>query len=180
MILPRSYFQEEDVFIIGRDLLGKSIFTCLGGQLSGGLITETLAYNGLHQDIYSVAGKFSNMDSGGFIFVDSYGNERIVFNLISGKKGKLGTISIRSFIPTHGEELVLQRCGKARISADITNEPEKVAKALGIKPEHNGLQIPSPGIWFENRDIVIPESDIMTIPSAETDYPGEHFRYFPR
>lgn len=180
MILPRSYFQGEDVFIIGRDLLGKSIFTCLGGQLSGGIITETMAYKGIQQDIYSVAGKSFNMDSGGFIFVVSYGKERIIFNLISGKKGKLDTISIRSFIPTHGEELVLQRCGKGRISADITNKPEKIAKALGIKPEHNGLQIPSPGIWFEDRDIVIPESDVMTIPSAETDYPGKHFRYFPR
>ena len=47
MLLPLTYYQSSDVVALARDLLGKYLFTCIDGQLSGGIITEAEAYKGV-------------------------------------------------------------------------------------------------------------------------------------
>ena len=45
--LPLSYFQSDDVTILARSFLGKYLFTNINGILTGGMITETEAYEGI-------------------------------------------------------------------------------------------------------------------------------------
>ena len=41
-----SFYQREDVLAIGQELLGKFLFTNIGGVLTGGMIIETESYKG--------------------------------------------------------------------------------------------------------------------------------------
>ena len=45
--LPASFYQNEDVVEVARQLLGKILFTNIDGKLTGGIITETEAYDGV-------------------------------------------------------------------------------------------------------------------------------------
>ena len=46
MKLTKDYFLTDDVVAVARDLIGKSLFTMVDGQLAGGVICETEAYKG--------------------------------------------------------------------------------------------------------------------------------------
>ena len=82
-------------------------------------------------------------------------------------------ILIRGIIPTHGEELMLRRTGKARISPSITSGPGKVSKALGLTIADNGFSLESERVWIEDRGMLVPEDHIMTTPRIGVDYAGE-------
>ena len=47
MRITADYFQQQDVLFLAKDLLGKTIFTNIEGQISGGIIVETEAYRGI-------------------------------------------------------------------------------------------------------------------------------------
>ena len=46
MKLKKEFYQRDDVVQIARELLGKYLFTKFEGKLTGGIITETEAYEG--------------------------------------------------------------------------------------------------------------------------------------
>lgn len=46
--LPLSFYRESDAVTAARNLLGKALFTCLDGHLTGGLIIETESYAGIN------------------------------------------------------------------------------------------------------------------------------------
>ena len=46
--LQVEYFQQKDVVSLAKDLLGKSLHTKINGIHTAGIITETEAYNGIH------------------------------------------------------------------------------------------------------------------------------------
>ena len=45
--IPLDYFLNDDVVFLAKDLLGKYVFTQIGGQIAGGVITETEAYKAM-------------------------------------------------------------------------------------------------------------------------------------
>ncbi|MEO6630081.1 MAG: DNA-3-methyladenine glycosylase, partial [Mucilaginibacter sp.] len=47
MKLPVSYYLNPDVVALSRNLIGKYLFTCIDGVITGGYIVETEAYNGV-------------------------------------------------------------------------------------------------------------------------------------
>ncbi len=47
MILPPSFYLNEDVVQVAKDLLGKVIITQIDGITTSGIITETEAYAGI-------------------------------------------------------------------------------------------------------------------------------------
>ncbi|RLD40896.1 MAG: hypothetical protein DRJ05_09580 [Bacteroidetes bacterium] len=48
MKLHLSYYQSNDVVHLAKDLLVKFLITNIKGNLTGGIITETEAYAGIH------------------------------------------------------------------------------------------------------------------------------------
>jgi DNA-3-methyladenine glycosylase len=44
--LPFSYYQNQDVIFLTKDLLGKVLFTEIEGEITAGIIVETEAYFG--------------------------------------------------------------------------------------------------------------------------------------
>jgi 3-methyladenine DNA glycosylase Mpg len=61
-------------------------------------------------------------------------------------------VQIRAIYATHGEELMLKRTGKPQMNPQVTNEPEKVTKALGITIVDIGELLQNKIIWIEDRN----------------------------
>jgi len=179
MLISETYYQHENVLFIAKNLIGKWLFTQFDGQLCGGMITETEAYNGITDHAsHAFGGRRTARNEmmyakGGVIYVyQCYGIHNLL-NIVTHKAEVPDAILIRGLLPTHGEELMLQRLGKTQISPRCTNGPGKLSKALGIKKIHNGLSLQSNQIWIEDRGFIIPDTQINATPRIGVDYAGE-------
>lgn len=47
MKLTKQFYLEQDVVKVAKNLIGKYLFTQINGELTGGMISETEAYNGV-------------------------------------------------------------------------------------------------------------------------------------
>ncbi|HNL84697.1 MAG TPA: DNA-3-methyladenine glycosylase, partial [Chitinophagales bacterium] len=57
MKLPLSYFHNDDVVFLAKDLLGKILFTNIDNQITAGIITETEAYCQSEKGCHAYNGK---------------------------------------------------------------------------------------------------------------------------
>lgn len=180
--LQKSYFLENDVLSITRNLLGKYVFTCKDGQISGGIISEVEAYNGIDDRAsHAFGGRRTNRNEmmyheGGVAYMYLCYGMHAMLNFVTNQEGIPDAVLIRGIVPTHGEELMLQRTGKTHISPDISNGPGKVSKALGLTVSDNGLSLLSETIWLEDRGLHIPDNQIDITPRIGVDYAGEDAR----
>ena len=96
-----------------------------------------------------------------------------LLNFVTNADGIPDAILIRGIIPTHGEELMLQRTGKRKVTHDIGIGPGKVSKLLGLTVADNGLTLCGDTLWIEDRGLVVPESQLEITPRIGVDYAGE-------
>lgn len=179
MKLTKDYFLNDNVLAIARDLLGKSLFTRMDGQLTGGLICEVEAYKGTSDRAsHAYGGRRTRRNEmmyheGGVAYLYlCYGMHHLL-NFVTNADGIPDAILIRGIIPTHGEELMLQRTGKRKVTYDIGIGPGKVSKLLGLTVADNGLTLCGDTLWIEDRGLVIPESQLEITPRIGVDYAGE-------
>lgn len=179
MILPSIYYRSSDVEAIARDLLGKFLFTKVNGQLAGGVITETEAYKGVEdRACHCYGGRRTPRNemmyhAGGVAYVYFCYGMHSMFNVVTNREGAPDAVLVRAIWPTHGEELMLQRLRKNRMSPSLTNGPGKLTKALGITRTMNGRSLSSEEIWIEDRQLVIPDEQVQITPRIGVDYAGE-------
>ena len=179
MRIPIDYFQQQDVIFLAKDLLGKTIFTNIDGQISGGMIVETEAYKGITDKAsHAHGGKRTKRNEvmyaeGGVIYVYlCYGIHHLL-NIVTGSKDVPDAILIRSILATHGEELILKRRKKTQMKPEITCGPGNVSEALGIKTKENGISLSEDKIWIEDRGVVIPETNLKVTPRIGVGYAQE-------
>ena len=179
MKLTKEYFLGDDVLAIARDLLGKSLFTRVDGQLTGGLICEVEAYNGTgDRASHAYGGRRTRRNEmmyheGGVAYIYlCYGMHHLL-NFVTNVDGVPDAVLIRGIVPTHGEELMLQRTGKRKVTHDIGIGPGKVSKLLGLTVADNGLSLCGDTLWIEDRSTLVPENQVETTPRIGVDYAGE-------
>ncbi|MEG2070403.1 MAG: DNA-3-methyladenine glycosylase [Bacteroidales bacterium] len=179
MKIEPSYFKENEVVFIAKNLIGKSLFTLIDGQIAGGIITETEAYNGIYDKAcHSYGGKRTARNEimyaeGGCLYIYlCYGIHHLL-NIVTNKAEIPDAILIRSIFPTHGEELILKRRNKCKITSNITQGPGKVSQALGVTLLHNGVSLASDMVWLEDRNLTIPSEQIWITPRIGIDYAGD-------
>ena len=179
MKLTKDYFLNDNVLAIARDLLGKSLFTRIDGQLTGGLICEVEAYIGTNDRAsHAYGGRRTHRNEmmyheGGVAYVYlCYGMHHLL-NFVTNADGIPDAILIRGIIPTHGEELMLQRTGKRKVTHDIGIGPGKVSKLLGLTVADNGLSLCGDTLWIEDRDTLVLDNQVETTPRIGVDYAGE-------
>ena len=179
MKLTKDYFLNDNVLAIARDLLGKSLFTRIDGQLTGGLICEVEAYIGTDDRAsHAYGGRRTRRNEmmyheGGVAYVYlCYGMHHLL-NFVTNADGIPDAILIRGIIPTHGEELMLQRTGKRKVTHDIGIGPGKVSKLLGLTVADNGLSLCGDTLWIEDRGTLVPNNQVETTPRIGVDYAGE-------
>lgn len=178
MKLTKSFFARENVLEIARDLLGKSLFVRKDGQLAGGIITEVEAYQGVNDRAsHAYGGRKTKRNEmmyheGGVAYIYLCYGMHCLLNFVTNAQDVPDAVLVRAILPTHGEELMLQRTHKSRISNDITNGPGKVCKALGLNLSDNGCDLNSSTIWLEERGLHVPDSRVQKLPRVGVDYAG--------
>ena len=179
MKLAGSYYHNDDVVAISRDLLGKYLFTCLDGVISGGYIVETEAYKGI---IDRASHAFGNRKTprtqtmfmqGGITYVYLCYGIHEMLNIVTSAEGQPHAILIRAIEPTEGLETMLQRRKMENLKPNITSGPGSVAKALGISRAINAVSLQSDIIWIEDRGLTFTDDIIAAVPRVGVDYAGE-------
>ena len=178
-MLPLEYYQNEDVLFLSRDLIGKFLFTKIGGKITSGMIVETEAYRGPGD---KASHAFQNRRTkrnevmyhqGGISYVYLCYGIHSLFNIVTNKTGIPHAILIRAIEPDKGIDTMLKRRHKDKASKILTAGPGALAQALGISTKHNGVLLNSSTIWIEDHGILYGDSDIIASPRVGVDYAGE-------
>lgn len=177
--LPLSFYQQDDVLAISRQLLGKCLFTCFDNQLTGGMIVETEAYRAPEDRASHAYGlrrtkrNATMYEAGGVCYIYLCYGLHVLFNIVTNQHGIPHAILIRALEPLEGMDLMLQRRHKAKIDRSLTSGPGALSQALGLTLNHKGFSLLGPEIWVEDRGLKVAASDIVASPRVGVDYAGE-------
>ncbi|MBU4199117.1 MAG: DNA-3-methyladenine glycosylase [Verrucomicrobia bacterium] len=176
--LTASFFLQADVVKIGRELLGKMLFTHIGrGPVCGGIIVETEAYGGARDRASHAYGNRRTrrtevmFHGGGVAYVYLCYGIHSLFNIITNKEGIPDAVLIRAIQPVHGIEVMLKRRRKVRRDCSLGAGPGALSQALGIGLKHNGISVSGDVIWLE-QGIRIRPSQIASGPRIGVQYAG--------
>ncbi len=178
--LPISYYTRTDTLEIAKDLLGKYLITNINGKITGGIIAETEAYNGVFDKAsHAYNGRRTKRtetmySSGGISYVYfSYGMHYL-FNVVTSVKEDPKAVLIRGIIPEFGiEEQIKRRNFTKKEKTQLTNGPAKLCQALGITKLQNGISLLGDTIWVEDRYFKISKNKIITTMRVGVEYAGE-------
>ena len=133
-------------------LIGKELISEIDGHLVRGIITETEAYTADDPASHSYRGESARnaamFGGSGDVYVYFIYGMHFCFNLVTGKK-KGGAVLIRSIEIIEGKGAAWYRRFREPMPSSpsavrlrqLSDGPAKVAQALGIKAEHNHLNV---------------------------------------
>ena len=179
MKLPRSYYLGSDVVSISKSLLGKYLFTCIDGLLTGGYIIETEAYNGVVDKASHAFGNRKTprtqimFEEGGIAYIYLCYGIHEMLNVVTSVEGQPHAILIRAIEPTTGIDIMLARRNMQAIKPNITAGPGSVAKALGINRKINGISLQSDTLWIEDKGQSFTDEQIAAVPRIGVAYAAE-------
>jgi DNA-3-methyladenine glycosylase len=179
MKLDHSFYTRTSVVQIARELLGKVIYTRIDGLLSGGIITETEAYEGITD---KASHAYNNRRTsrteimygqGGFAYVYLCYGVHHLFNFVTNGKGIPHAVLLRGIYPLEGVQIMEERTHKKFTRQGFSDGPGKLSKALAIKTSHTGIDLTADTIWVEDQGISIKQDDILVTPRIGVDYAGK-------
>jgi len=168
--LSKTYFENENVVFLAKDLIGKQLSTCIDGVLTSGVITETEAYAGQgDKACHAHLGRFTKRtkvmyESGGIAYVYLCYGIHHLFNIVTNTKGNADAILVRAIEPTLGIDIMQERRGKSKVDKTLTSGPGNIST-------YNSLSVTSENIWIE--DIGHNPSNIKETTRIGIDYAGE-------
>lgn len=177
--LKRSYYLEEDVVAVARDLIGKSLCTRIHGKYTSGIITETEAYAGVNDKAsHSFGGRRTPRNevmygSGGTAYVYLCYGMHHLFNVVTNQKEVPHAVLIRAIKPLEGINTILKRRKHKKIAKNTAGGPGTVSQALGITTQLNGITLLGEKIWLEDQGVKINDGQIMAGPRIGVDYAGK-------
>lgn len=190
MKLPLSYYLNQDVLYLARNLLGKVLYTNIGGEIAAGIIVETEAYNGVQDKASHAFGgrrttRTETMYSmGGVAYVYLCYGIHHLFNVVTANKGEPHAVLIRAVEPLLGKAVMEKRRGMPASKPTITAGPGSTAKALGIDRSADGTDLTGGQIWIEDLGIRYLAEMIVASPRVGVAYAQEHallpWRFFVR
>jgi len=178
MKLERSFYTRQDVVQIAKDLIGKYIFTQFDGGITGGIIIETEAYEGVTDRASHAYGdrrtaRTEVMYAGGgvaYIYL-CYGIHSL-FNIVTNIEGVPHAVLVRGIAPVSGLDVMLTRIQKPAIIPGAGSGPGKTAKLLGIHYSHSGTDLLGEKIWLEDQGVSFHE-EINTGTRIGVGYAGQ-------
>lgn len=187
--LPLAFYQQEDVVSVAKQLLGKMLFTNIGGVLTGGIITETEAYDGVvDKACHAYGGRNTNRTAtmflgGGITYVYlCYGIHHLL-NVVSGEEGNPQAVLIRAIEPKIGIEAMLVRRKMEKLAPRITSGPGALSQALGIDKQLNAKNLSADEIWIDDAK-PYKDKEIIATTRIGVAYAQEHalwpFRFYIR
>jgi DNA-3-methyladenine glycosylase len=179
MLLPASYYQNDNVVEIARDLLGKTLATKINNKITAGIITETEAYAGVtDKAAHSYGGRRTQRTEtmyahGGVSYVYLCYGIHHLFNIVTNVKDVPEAVLIRAIYPVRGIDEILKRRNATHLTKKLCVGPGKVSSALGINKIHDNISLTGKKIWLEDTGIKINPKDIHAGPRIGVDYAGE-------
>jgi DNA-3-methyladenine glycosylase len=178
--LPQSYYLQDDVVGIARDLIGKKILSVMGGELTSGIITETEAYRG-HDDkaCHAHLGRFTERtkimyEEGGVAYVYLCYGIHHLFNVITNSKDRADAVLIRAVEPLAGIEVMLERRSKEKLDKTLTSGPGNFTKAFGLDRSHYGADLTGDQVWIEeDKSVALKAEDLTVSKRIGIDYAEE-------
>jgi DNA-3-methyladenine glycosylase len=190
MKLQRSYFINDNVVEIAKDLIGKILFTNFHGKITAGIIIETEAYAGIDDKAsHAWGGRHTARTDilyrqGGIAYVYLCYGMHHLFNIVTNKTDIPHAVLIRGIKAIYGIDIIQQRMGTKSYNKGFITGPGKVSKALGIKVAHTGMDLTGDTIWVENSGKQIKPEDILITTRVGIDYAGSDallpYRYILR
>lgn len=186
--LPYSFYHTTDVNDLAVRLLGKLLFTRIDGELTGGIIVETEAYNGVEDKAsHAYGGRFTDRtkvlyEQGGLSYVYLCYGIHHLFNVVTAPKGTPHAVLVRGVEPLEGIDVMLRRRNMVSLKPNITAGPGALSKALGIDKGLNAKDLLGDEIWIEDNGLVFKEDQIVASMRVGVDYAEDHallpWRYY--
>lgn len=140
-IVPAAFYRHETEHV-ARDLLGAVLQTTHAEGTSSGVIVETEAYVGEHDEAcHAFAGLTKRTaplyGKPGSSYVYFIYGMYWCFNAVTRDEGLPSAVLVRAVEPLQGIDLMWRRRPKAKVDTELTNGPGKLCLALGIGAEMN-------------------------------------------
>ena len=178
-VLPREYYQDDDVVRLSRALLGKVLCTDIDGRLTKVIITETEAYAGVTDRASHAYGDRRTRRTepiyaaGGTAYVYLCYGIHHMFNVVTAAAETPHAILIRAGAALTGLDVMLARREKASADKTLLAGPGSLGKALGITTALTGTSLLDGPIWLEDHGVAIDPADVSVGPRIGIDYAGE-------
>jgi len=186
--LPFFFYQQEDVNLIARQLLGKHLYTEIDGVLTGGMIVETEAYKGvIDKASHAYGGRFTNRTqvmyaTGGVAYVYLCYGIHYLFNVVTAAQGVPHAVLIRGIEPVVGLDVMLERRKMATLKSSISAGPGALSMALGINKVFNGADLLGDQVWIADAGISFADDAVAAVPRVGVAYADDHallpWRYY--
>lgn len=177
--LPFSYYLNQDVLFLAKDLLGKVLYTQIDGKITSGIIVETEAYFGIQDKAsHAYGGRRTDRtetlySKGGISYVYLCYGIHHLFNIVSSVEGEPHAVLIRAIEPLTGKDIMETRRNMPASKAAISSGPGSAAKALGIDRSFNKKDLNGDEIWIEDHEIKYPPEQIIASPRIGVAYAQE-------
>lgn len=175
--LSASYYLQDNVVDLARDLIGKKLVTFFNGKLTSGIITETEAYAGeTDRASHAFGGRRTARTetmyaAGGISYVYLCYGIHHLFNIVTNKKDIPHAVLIRGIMPLDGLEIIQKRRKSLLPVHKMAAGPGTMSQALGISTKHNGISLTDTQIWVEKT--VVKPFKIKITPRIGVDYAGK-------
>ncbi|MBF4505335.1 DNA-3-methyladenine glycosylase [Flavobacterium sp. JLP] len=177
--LQLSYFLNNDVIFLAKDLLGKVLFTQIDGKITAGVIVETEAYFGVQDKAsHAYGGRRTDRtetlySQGGISYVYLCYGIHHLFNIVSSVEGEPHAVLIRAIEPLIGKNIMELRRNMSADKAAISSGPGSAAKALGIDRSFNRKDLNGDEIWVEDHGLRYADNEITAVPRVGVAYAQE-------
>ncbi|PIF45921.1 DNA-3-methyladenine glycosylase [Chryseobacterium sp. 52] len=179
MKLPLSYYLNQDVLFLAKDLLGKVLFTEINGGITAGVIVETEAYSGVvDKASHAYGGRRTERTEtlysrGGISYVYLCYGIHHLFNIVTSVEGEPHAVLVRAIEPLSGHETMELRRNMPVAKSAISSGPGSAAKALGIDRSFNKKDLTENEIWIEDHGIRYSPEEIVAGPRIGVAYAQE-------
>ncbi|MFN3402521.1 MAG: DNA-3-methyladenine glycosylase [Cytophagaceae bacterium] len=178
--LPVDFYLREDVLQISKELLGKVLYTKIGGQITAGIIVETEAYKAPEDKASHAFGNRRTprtepfYKAGGISYVYLCYGIHHLFNIVTNQENIPHAVLIRAVEPVEGMEVMMARRKKSKLVPELTAGPGALTMAMGINSEHNMLKLTGNKIWLEDQGVIVKSSEIIASPRVGVAYAMEY------
>lgn len=183
--IPPEFYRRPDPVQIARELLGKHLFSCLDGELTGGRIVETEAYSHhgdqsmqLHLKRRGIHGHALH-EPGGRAYLYQVYQRHTLFNISTNAADKTDTVLVRAIEPLVGVEVMLRRRGLEMASAKLTAGPGLLTQALGVTPALSGTDLQGTTLWIEDHAETVAEESVLSSARVGLAYAGAEAASLP-
>ncbi|MEM6644419.1 MAG: DNA-3-methyladenine glycosylase [Bacteroidota bacterium] len=177
--LDRSFYLNEDVVQVAKNLLGSVLVSQVDGVLAAGKIVETEAYCGRGDKACHANGKKTPRtevmyQSGGVAYIYlCYGIHHLI-NVVTNKEGQADAVLIRALEPLVGldEMNVRRNIRNAKSSPRLTSGPGTLTQAMGINVKMTGTDLQGDTVWVAP-PLTTESFDILSDTRIGVDYAEE-------